>query len=305
HQLAAVFLVGGSSRIPLVARLVHERTGIMPITLDQPETVVARGALSVVILDPLCTAGLSGGAVTQQFPMLCQLLPGHYPPPPVPGLLSGAGPSSARSWGDSPIGQQKPLGPPLAQESAGPPSRGRSGLWLGSVSTLALVAIVVGVLVLVYPGPSTQSVRPSAQAGPLISQYEYQFALPYHWQQSGADASHLEVQIAPSNALTGAEGIYVGENRLSYDAGADRSHAISELREKVQAAGYTNFDSQTTYAGRAVTYYRERTNDLTVEWYVLFQRTVQISIGCQYGPGSQATVQGPCQRVASGLIITN
>jgi molecular chaperone DnaK (HSP70) len=42
-----VFLVGGSSRIPMVARLVHERLGIVPVTLDQPETVVARGALGV------------------------------------------------------------------------------------------------------------------------------------------------------------------------------------------------------------------------------------------------------------------
>ena len=41
----AVFLVGGSSRIPLVARLVHERLGIIPRTLDVPEMVVAHGAL--------------------------------------------------------------------------------------------------------------------------------------------------------------------------------------------------------------------------------------------------------------------
>src|ERR1700759_36205 len=57
-QLAGVFLVGGSSRIPLVARLVYQRLGIIPTTLDQPETVVARGALRAVSLDPLRTGGL-------------------------------------------------------------------------------------------------------------------------------------------------------------------------------------------------------------------------------------------------------
>jgi molecular chaperone DnaK (HSP70) len=46
--LTGVFLVGGSSRIPLVSRLIHERTGLVPTTLDQPETVVARGALRAV-----------------------------------------------------------------------------------------------------------------------------------------------------------------------------------------------------------------------------------------------------------------
>ncbi len=43
-----VFLVGGSSRLPLVARLVHQRLGVLPVSVDQPETVVARGALLAV-----------------------------------------------------------------------------------------------------------------------------------------------------------------------------------------------------------------------------------------------------------------
>jgi molecular chaperone DnaK (HSP70) len=51
-QLSAIFLVGGSSRIPMISRLVHERTGVVPTTLDQPETVVARGALLAVHSEP-------------------------------------------------------------------------------------------------------------------------------------------------------------------------------------------------------------------------------------------------------------
>ncbi|CAA9262233.1 MAG: FIG00821990: molecular chaperone, partial [uncultured Corynebacteriales bacterium] len=44
-DLAGVYLVGGSSRIPLVARLIQEGLGVTPTTLDQPETSVATGAL--------------------------------------------------------------------------------------------------------------------------------------------------------------------------------------------------------------------------------------------------------------------
>lgn len=51
-QLTAIFLVGGSSRIPMMSRLVHERTGVVPTSLDQPETVVARGALRAVQVIP-------------------------------------------------------------------------------------------------------------------------------------------------------------------------------------------------------------------------------------------------------------
>ncbi|MEU8262303.1 Hsp70 family protein [Micromonospora sp. NPDC048999] len=46
ERLAGLFLVGGSSRIPLVARLLHAELGIAPTVLEQPELPVAEGALT-------------------------------------------------------------------------------------------------------------------------------------------------------------------------------------------------------------------------------------------------------------------
>lgn len=43
--LAGVFLVGGASRVPMVAQRLHRRLGIAPTVLEQPETVVAAGAV--------------------------------------------------------------------------------------------------------------------------------------------------------------------------------------------------------------------------------------------------------------------
>ncbi|MFI7678838.1 Hsp70 family protein [Actinophytocola sp. NPDC049390] len=43
-ELAGIYLVGGSSRIPLVATLIAERLRVLPVNLDQPETAVALGA---------------------------------------------------------------------------------------------------------------------------------------------------------------------------------------------------------------------------------------------------------------------
>ena len=43
-QLAGIYLVGGSSRLPLVGSLLAEKLGIVPSSLDQPETAVAFGA---------------------------------------------------------------------------------------------------------------------------------------------------------------------------------------------------------------------------------------------------------------------
>ncbi|MGA8113663.1 MAG: Hsp70 family protein [Actinocatenispora sp.] len=45
-EVAGVFLVGGSSRVPMIATLVHQAMGVAPTVLEQPELVVALGALS-------------------------------------------------------------------------------------------------------------------------------------------------------------------------------------------------------------------------------------------------------------------
>ncbi|TVT51770.1 Hsp70 family protein, partial [Amycolatopsis rhizosphaerae] len=46
-RLAGIFLVGGSSRLPLVGSLIAEKLGVVPSSLDQPETAVALGAHQV------------------------------------------------------------------------------------------------------------------------------------------------------------------------------------------------------------------------------------------------------------------
>jgi hypothetical protein len=57
-QIAGVFLVGGSSRIPLVATLLHRELGTPPTVIEQPELVVAEGSLQ----EPRRTVAGSGGS---------------------------------------------------------------------------------------------------------------------------------------------------------------------------------------------------------------------------------------------------
>ncbi|GGM13150.1 Hsp70 family protein [Dactylosporangium sucinum] len=66
RQLAGVFLVGGSSRIPLVASRLHARFGVAPVVPEQPELPVAYGGMLAV------------GAKGQQFDT----------PPPASGPVS-------------------------------------------------------------------------------------------------------------------------------------------------------------------------------------------------------------------------
>jgi molecular chaperone DnaK len=44
-DLVGIFLVGGSSRIPMISQLIHSKLGVPPQTFEQPETVVVEGAV--------------------------------------------------------------------------------------------------------------------------------------------------------------------------------------------------------------------------------------------------------------------
>jgi hypothetical protein len=61
-QLAGLFLVGGSSRVPLVARLLHAELGVAPTVLEQPELPVAEGALAELTVQPSASASGSASA---------------------------------------------------------------------------------------------------------------------------------------------------------------------------------------------------------------------------------------------------
>ncbi|MCO1594772.1 Hsp70 family protein [Micromonospora sp. RHAY321] len=90
-QLSGLFLVGGSSRIPLVARMLHAELGVAPTVLDQPELPVAEGALTDLPLRrPLAVPAYAGPPVAPPAPAG---VPAPAPPgpstPPVPVSPAG------------------------------------------------------------------------------------------------------------------------------------------------------------------------------------------------------------------------
>ncbi|MFC6020490.1 Hsp70 family protein [Plantactinospora solaniradicis] len=62
-DLAGLYLVGGASRIPLVATMLHRAFGIAPTTIEQPELAVAEGSLRAVSW-PLAMDGELPGAAS-------------------------------------------------------------------------------------------------------------------------------------------------------------------------------------------------------------------------------------------------
>lgn len=267
-----VFLVGGSSRIPMVARLVHERIGIIPTTLDQPETVVARGALKAV-----------PGEVPQ-VQQVHQIQTVRVPPVQPP----------------------RPMAPPPPQQFVPPPpppKRGSKKPWiLGGAAAAVIAAVVVVVLVLTSGGATP----PAAPPGRTIAQFDYEFTMPQDWKQVAADTTYREVRVKPEGAEQGLDTIIVQELALAFDPAAERERAVGGLRQKYQQSTnlrLSDLNENGRFADRDVVSYRQQVDNATVEWFVLFEKRAQVSIGCEYTPTGRDRVMAACDQVVRTMKV--
>ncbi|MET7403172.1 Hsp70 family protein [Dactylosporangium sp. NPDC005572] len=129
--VAGVFLVGGSSRIPLVATLLHEALGIAPIVAEQPELVVAEGSLYASSLPPATQSfpAAAMGPSTTAFPAT-SAYPAATPPftaPLTSTFAPPATPSSAPPYAPPGTPPSAPPYAPLGSPSSGPPYAPSSG----------------------------------------------------------------------------------------------------------------------------------------------------------------------------------
>ncbi|GAA4212986.1 Hsp70 family protein [Actinocatenispora rupis] len=141
RPVAGILLVGGSSRIPLVATRLHARLGVAPATPEQPELPVALGAvLSVQPSRPSTPnspqwSGPAAAAYQGPTSPAGPTTTGPRPfPVPVPaGGPNQPGPGATSSWA-----------PPPAW--APPPRRGGPGhkAWILPVVAATLVVALVG-----------------------------------------------------------------------------------------------------------------------------------------------------------------
>jgi YVTN family beta-propeller protein len=186
QQLSAVLLVGGSSRIPLIERMIADETGRPTVADAHPKYAVALGAAMVAALRPV-PAGV-GDAMPPPGPVPP---PGPIPPPgPVPAPGAGPDPVAPRQAGQR-IGRprvpspralfraEKPADTPVtAGPGDGAATRTRRWLWAGA-AVLTVVLLVSGVTLFftgrtgdrttASPGAPSTVARPSAAVRPTPS----------------------------------------------------------------------------------------------------------------------------------------
>lgn len=311
RQLTAIFLVGGSSRVPMISRLVHERTGVVPTTLDQPETVVARGALRAVQLDPahpvparaIPPGGIAPPGSHPDHPTTVVRPTDPHPPRPAPPAFSGL--NVARR---GPVGRPLvPLPPPRPLVAAQPPEppkpARRKRWWLIGAAALVVVAAAVTVpVVLANSGDGS-----SPAQGRPVAQYHYRFVAPSDWAQTDDNVQLRQSVLKPADAQQADDLVAVQEFLLISDATANRPQFVDQLRAGIdQKPQYSQFNPDATYAGKAVISYRETKPRAVTDWYVLPKGTVQVSIGCQYaGVVPRERVASACEEIVRTLEITS
>ncbi|WP_433061303.1 Hsp70 family protein [Dactylosporangium sp. CS-033363] len=169
--IAGLFLVGGSSRIPLVATMLHEALGIAPVVAEQPELVVAEGSLYVNRTPnaaPVSAVPASGAPypTTGEF---------TAPATPVSSPVFAAAPVSPAAATGQPLTPQRPFTPVMPPPLPAPAPRRR-----GPSPAVLIAMVLAGVLLVagtatayVYvfakdrtgdPGP-TGPTTPAATAG--------------------------------------------------------------------------------------------------------------------------------------------
>jgi hypothetical protein len=123
-HVAGLFLVGGGSRIPLVATLLHQRCGVAPTALEQPELVVADGALTAVSVPtspPARPASAASPVATVSGPPLAPTPPPVGTPLPPEQVWPSAPPTGPPQLSDPPARpvphrpQNQPQVPPTAE----------------------------------------------------------------------------------------------------------------------------------------------------------------------------------------------
>lgn len=170
-RLVGIYLVGGSSRIPLIATLIAEQLRVVPTSLDQPETAVALGAhhvpqegitmrtsdISGAIDIVQRTQAMAPGPTAPRTGGFAAPGTGGFNAPGSGGFPAQAGPPPQNPPQYAPPQPQRVAAPPPPsgpipvqypmQPQATAPAKSKTPLWIAVGSVAAVAVLVVTLLV--------------------------------------------------------------------------------------------------------------------------------------------------------------
>jgi hypothetical protein len=170
QRLAGIYLVGGSSRIPLIATLIAEQLRVVPTSLDQPETAVALGAHHVTPEGVSMRTRDLAGVPNPPGPVHAPRPLSHGGPQVGPQLGPQSGPMPVSPTGppSGPMPGPAPHLPPGYPGAAPVPARrtgGRRKVWLAVAGVVVLALVAVGAVFLLRPSSGLPSADDCQQKG--------------------------------------------------------------------------------------------------------------------------------------------
>jgi actin-like ATPase involved in cell morphogenesis len=205
ESLAGLFMVGGASRMPLAATMIHQELGVAPTLIEQPELVVSEGAV-------VTSAPATPPAIPMAAPTTAPMAPAAAQgPPPAPMMPAGVGmPPTTPTTGILP---PTPVAPP--------PNRPDPRLLTVIVAVVLLVLIGGGALIaeLLNRADDSDDLKETTSEGSRTEPLETDSASEVETQTWPGDiveivptASSLTVKTDADPASTGCRAEFVGSS---------------------------------------------------------------------------------------------
>ncbi|MFI2232444.1 type VII secretion-associated protein [Nocardia testacea] len=228
-------------------------------------------------------------------------------------------------------GDHRPALPPAAAETewlqplreraaATRPPRSRTPLYIAASAVLVvavLVAAGIGTARISGGGPDAVAAAPSTTAAPAdgdtgdpasdpvpVTFGALRLTIPAGWRDQDASAgSGQRLVLVPEAGLRAR--ITVTQQRVTADVGYERIAADLEAQIASRPAGSVSpIRRDVVFAGRPGLAYSEHPEDgSTVDWHVIVEHSIQISIGCQYQTGGQDSITPICEDLANSLDV--
>ncbi|HEX4251154.1 MAG TPA: type VII secretion-associated protein, partial [Pseudonocardia sp.] len=279
--------------------------GIPPCELTGGTLLMAERAVAEQLAEPLTDLLGERPAVpadADSLAVLGALRP--EPEPAAPDPVASEPPPARPTEGHPPLaaGLWPPAPPYLRARSA---FRNTTGPVLAALIAAALTHLGSGIGANAFGGPGPAAEHAGATN---LAQYDYTARLPAGWRHTGGLPERRRTLLTPVGAPAGSDLIAIEQTPLGYDSAAEPDRAFRELRDRYEravAAGseLTEFTLSTRFADRDVIAYRQRQPELNadVDWYVLFDRDSQLSVGCQRTPTGSGAVRAACAEVVGTL----
>ncbi|MFT4127166.1 MAG: type VII secretion-associated protein [Gordonia sp. (in: high G+C Gram-positive bacteria)] len=222
----------------------------------------------------------------------------------VAGRVSAIDPGLIARWGARAT-RRRPVGDPAALFAGLPdpvPTRpGRSRLLRWGLPVVALVAVIIAAAMI--GGRHPTSPRPGSHQ---VVVGRTTLLVPTGWRRSDPPADSG----GPGQTRTVFASTDDGSRLLVIQSPVRADSTLASvavsLRNRIAQRGedvVAEFSASTRFGGRDVISYREiPVSGSAIRWYVLVEKDLQVSVGCQVGTGGDA-IDGPCADAVRTAVI--